>query len=266
MDGLIWASGVVHFWSSWTSPRPGRIATVREAITMIRQLWRGDKIPFMGEVFRATEAAQLQWTPTRADMPVMVGTWGVQMSQMAGGVADEVKAGSMWSAAYGRHMWAHIKAGARTAGRDPQQVGLVFGPLTAISEDREQAKAYARRTLGVLPAVSCADAGVYRYGRGSRRTSAGGNRTRRYRSTGLAEISDEILGNFALYGTPHDVIEGIERMVSETAVTRVEFGMPHGPNGSLKPSICSVSMCCHILQPTRNFILYRRHHHEFYRV
>ncbi len=50
----------------------------------------------------------------------------------------------------------------------------------------------------------------------------------------LALISDEILDNFALYGTPHDVIAGIEQMVSETPVTRVEFGMPNGPNGSVE--------------------------------
>jgi hypothetical protein len=47
-------------------------------------------------------------------------------------------------------------------------------------------------------------------------------------------ISDELLGQFALHGTPRDVIGEIERMTSESPVTRIEFGMPHGPEGSVK--------------------------------
>ncbi|MBK8021249.1 MAG: LLM class flavin-dependent oxidoreductase [Chloroflexi bacterium] len=214
-----------------TSPKP--ITTVREAIAFMRRLWRGDSTPFTGEVFKATESATLTWTPTRAELPVMVGTWGAKMCRMAGGVADEVKAGSMWSAAYGRHMWAQIEAGAREAGRDPKAVGLVFGPLTAISEDRAQAKAYARRTLAFylpylapMPAFVGMDAEAV-----ARVAAATGSGDM---DAALAEISDEVLDNFALYGTPQDVIAGIERMVSETAVTRVEFGMPHGPSGSME--------------------------------
>lgn len=214
-----------------STPRP--ITTVREAIGLIRRLWSGDKTPFVGEVFRATESAQLQWTLLRADISVMVGTWGMQMCYMAGGVADEVKAGSMWSAAYGRQMWAQIEAGAQAAGRDPKEVGLVFGPLTAISEDREQAKAYARRTLAFyLPYLAPMPEFVGMDAVAVARVQAATERGDM--ESALAEISDEILGSFALYGTPHDVIDGIERMVSETAVTRIEFGMPHGPTGSLE--------------------------------
>ncbi len=213
------------------TPRP--ITTVREAIEMIRRLWKGDKTPYQGEVFQATDAAYLQWKPTREDMPVMVGTWGAQMCRMAGAVADEVKAGSMWSIAYGRHMWAHIEAGAREAGRNPNAVGLVFGPLTAIAEDREQAQAFARRTLAFyLPYLAPMPAFVGMEPEAVARVQAATGRGAM--EAALAEISDELLGNFALYGTPNDVIEGIERMMSETPVTRIEFGMPHGPNGSIE--------------------------------
>jgi 5,10-methylenetetrahydromethanopterin reductase len=213
------------------TPRP--ITTVREAIEMIRRLWKGDRTPYQGEVFQATDAAYLQWKPVREDIPLMVGTWGVQMCRMAGAYADEVKAGSLWSVDYSRHMWTHIEAGAREAGRDPKDVGLVLGPLTAIAEDREQAKAFARRTLAfylpyLAPMPEFVGMGPEAVARVQAATGRGDM------EAALAEISDEILGHFALYGTPSDVIEGIERMVSETAVTRVEFGMPHGPNGSVE--------------------------------
>ncbi len=107
---------------------PRAITTVREAIEMMRRLWRRDASPYAGKVFRAGEAAALAWEPPRSDIPVMVGTWGPKMCQMAGAVANEVKGGSLWSARYARHMWSHIKAGARAVERDPYEVGLVHGP------------------------------------------------------------------------------------------------------------------------------------------
>jgi 5,10-methylenetetrahydromethanopterin reductase len=200
---------------------------------MIRRLWKGDRTPYQGEVFQATPDAHLQWNPVRDNIPVMVGTWGEKMCHMAGMLTDEVKAGPLWSVKYGCYMWEHIEAGAIEAGRDPKQVGLVFGPLTAISEDRDQAKAFARRTLAfylpyLAPMPEYVGMEPEAVGRVQVATGRGAM------DEALALISDEILNNFALYGTPRDVIEAIERMVSETPVTRIEFGMPHGPNGSVE--------------------------------
>ena len=198
---------------------------------MIRRLWTGDTTPYQGKVFGATESAQLAWQPEHTDIPIMIGTWGPKMCKMAGEIADEVKAGSMWSDRYGNYMWEHIIAGAHEANRDPQSVGLVFGPLTAIADDREKAKAYAKQTLAfylpyLAPMPEYVGMELENVSRIQIATSAGDI------EGAVAQISDEVLGNFALYGTPNDVIQDIERMVSQTPVTRIEFGMPHGPNGS----------------------------------
>jgi 5,10-methylenetetrahydromethanopterin reductase len=175
--------------------------------------------------------AHFNFEPVRPNIPIMVGTWGPKMCRMAGEYADEVKAGSMWSDAYGRHMWDHIAAGAADAGRDPGDVGLVFGPLTSIAEDRRQAKAHARQTLAFyLPYLAPMPEFVGMEPDAVARVQAA--TARGDMGDAVAQISDEILGHFALYGTPHDVILEIERMTSATNVTRIEFGMPHGPDGS----------------------------------
>ena len=211
------------------TPRP--ITTVRESIEMVKRLLRGDATPYEGKVFQATDAATLQWKPLRSDVPVMVGTWGRKMCRMAGGIADEVKAGSMWSAAYGRHMWGHISAGALAAGRDPDDVQLVFGPLTSIAEDRAEAEAYARRTLAFyLPYLAPMPEFVGVDPEEVARVQAATSRGDIDEATAL--VSDECLNNFALFGTPSDCIEQIEAMVDATNVGRIEFGMPHGPSGS----------------------------------
>ena len=211
------------------TPRP--ISAVREAIELARRLWRGDRSAYHGRVFHATELAHLMWEPERADIPIMVGTWGPKMCRMAGALADEIKAGSMWSAKYGNYMWEHIEAGARDAGRDPQEVGLVFGPLTSISEDREVARTFAQRTLAfylpyLAPMPEFVGVEPEEVARVQAATSSGDI------DAAAALVSDLALEQFALYGTPHDVIEQIERMVDATHVTRIEFGMPHGPEGS----------------------------------
>ncbi len=211
------------------TPRP--VTTVRESVELVRHLWRGERAPFKGKVFQTTDGAHLEWQPPRAQIPIMIGTWGMQMCRMSGAIADEVKAGSMWSARYGQLMWEQIAAGAGAAGRDPAQVGLVFGPLTSIAQDRDEAKALARRTVAFyLPylspmrqALGITDDEVARV----RAATASGDYDR-----AAALVSEQCLDNFALYGTPGDIIAGIERMVAETAVTRIEFGMPHGPHGS----------------------------------
>ena len=211
------------------TPRP--ITAVRETIDIARRLWRGDRTPYEGKVFQAGADAYLQWQPLRSEIPIMVGTGGPKMCRMAGGVADEVKAGGSWSIAYSRYMWEHIAAGAKEMGRAPGDVGLVLGPLTAISEDREAAEQAARHTLAFyLPYLQPMPAYVgveqEEIDRVQAATSAGD-----YEGA-AALLSANARDNFARYGNAHDCIEQIERMVAETHVSRIEFGMPHGPDGS----------------------------------
>lgn len=209
------------------------LTAVREAVALIRRLWSADRTPFEGKLFHATADAFLQWTPPRRAIPIMVGTWGMQMCRLAGAIADEVKAGSMWSADYGRRMWAAIADGARAAGRDQGAVRLVFGPLTSIGEDRAEARAHARRTLAFyLPFLAPMPEAV---GVGPDVVAAVQAATARgdY-DAAAALVPDLALDNFALCGTPNDVIESIERMCVETPVGRIEFGMPHGPRGSVE--------------------------------
>jgi hypothetical protein len=161
----------------------------------------------------------------------MVGTWGERMCAMAGAHADEVKAGSMWSERYGRHMWTQIADGAKAAGRDPARVGLVFGPLTSIADDADSAREHARRTLAFylpylapMPAFAGMEPDVVAW------IQAAASRGDMAGATAL--ISDDLLRQFALFGTPGEVIAEIERMADAAPVTRIEFGMPHGPDGS----------------------------------
>lgn len=219
------------FLDSLQLETPSPITAVREAIEVIKRLLRSDSTPFRGKLFHLAEGATLHWTPPRADIPIMVGTWGPKMCAIAGEVADEVKAGPMWNVDYARYMWKHISQGAQRAGRNPEEIRLVFGPLTSIAEDRAEAKALARRTLAfylpyLAPMPEKVGVEPEEFERVKTATAHGN-----YDEAARA-VSDLCLDSFALYGTPHDCIAQIERIVAETPVRRIEFGMPHGPDGN----------------------------------
>jgi|TARA_B100001964_G_scaffold230444_1_gene283942 5,10-methylenetetrahydromethanopterin reductase len=208
-------------------PRP--ITAVREAIEVIKRLLRGDRTPYHGQIFHATESAFLRWSPPRADVPIMVGTWGPKMCEMSGELADEVKVSPVWNVGYLSFLWKHLEKGARRAGRDPKDVVFVVGVLTSISDDREEAKAYARRALAIyLPYLSPMTEIVGVEGEEMQRVRTASVRGD-YGAAALA-LSDTSLDNFTLYGTPKDIIAKIERMAGEAPVSRIEFGTPHGPD------------------------------------
>jgi len=205
------------------------ITALRETIDIVRRLLAGERSPYHGQLFRVTEAAFFRWQPVRSQVPILVGAWGEKMCELAGELADEVKAAPVWNAGYVRQIHSHIAAGASKAGRDATQVKLVVGPITSIAEDRAEARAYAARSLAVyLPylspmteAVGISEDEIARV----REASSRGDYAR-----AANFVSEASLNSFALWGTPPDCIEQIEQMAAQAPVARIEFGTPHGPN------------------------------------
>ncbi len=212
------------------------LRALREAVALIRQLWRGERASFAGQIYQLRAGAGFHFPVPERPLPIMLGTWGERGARLGGELAEEIKAGSLWSARYAQHLWQNIQQGAAHAGRPAtdcgrQTCGLVLGPLTAISENRAAAEACARQTLVFyLPYLApmpqflgMEDELLLRI---SARQAAGDI------AGAAALIPDATLGEFALFGTPQDVIADIERLAAEAPITRVEFGMPHGPDGS----------------------------------
>lgn len=205
------------------------LTTVREAIEIVRRLLNGDRTPYSGRFFHATEEAALHSQPRRPNIPILIGTWSPRLSNLAGQLADEIKAGAAWSNDYAHFMWSHVEAGARQAGRNPEEVTLAFGPLTSIAHDPADARAAAARALAVyLPHLQPMTdyLNVDREEIEAVRTSA---RAGDYAGA-AALISDATLAQFALFGTPQHCIEAIEQTIAQTPIGRIEFGIHHSPN------------------------------------
>lgn len=159
---------------------------------------------------------------------MFIGTWGPKMCQLAGEIANGTKSDGLWNPDYVSIIRGNIETGAARAGRDPDEVEIIAGPLSAIGKDREQAAATARRALAIyLPYLHPMTevAGITEEEIGKVREAA---RTGDF-ETGASHVSDLSVQKCAVTGNAHDVIEQIEAML-DAGVSHVAFGHPLGPN------------------------------------
>ena len=202
------------------------LKTLREAIEMSKRLWRGDKSSYEGEVFYASEEAYLKWNPmtVRADIPVLVGAYGPKAVTMAGGLADRVLAYGVWDTGYANMLQQCIIDGAHEAGRNPNDCQLELEPIFIINDSAEATKAQAREDLAVfLPLLSPIPDHVIEEELLGRINDAYAQKDM---ETVKSLISDELLGQFCLYGDPSQIIDKIEEKAEATGVTRFSFDMP----------------------------------------
>lgn len=204
------------------------ITMVREAVAVIRRLLAGDRTPFHGEVFTATEELFFRFRPVRSEIPIFIGTWGPKMCQLAGEIAAGTKSDGLWNPDYVPIIRENIVLGARRAGRDPDEVEIIAGPLCSVAADRERARAAARRVLAIyLPYLHPMTevAGIPEEEiRKVREAAAAGDFER-----GASYVSDLSIAKCSVTGTPEEVIPQIEAMAA-AGVTHVAFGHPLGPD------------------------------------
>lgn len=213
-------------WLEQIGVTPARaVQTLREAVLVARHLLARDADAFAGEVFHIAAGTTLNYAPLRADVPIMIGTWGRQTAAMAGEIADEIKVGGSANPAMVGALAPALRAGERKAGRPEGAVGLCLGAVTVVDDDREAARAKVRREAALyLPVVAALDPtlGDPEWLAHIQALAA----RRDYAAIG-ASISDPMLDKFAFAGAPADIIRQVEALI-DAGATRVEFGTPHG--------------------------------------
>lgn len=201
-------------------------AALRDAATIVRKVIAGDDGGYEGEVFRLEPGFALRFERQRESIPVLIGAWGPKAAAAAGEVADEVKVGGTANPDLVAVMRERIAAGAVPAGRDPQDIALVFGAVTVVDDDAAAARALARREVAMYLAVLAdLDPTVAVDPELAARVRAHVDRHEHEEAGRL--IPDDILDRFAFAGDPSDLVDHAERLF-EAGLDRVEFGTPHG--------------------------------------
>lgn len=202
------------------------IRRMRETVAVVRHLLAGREDGYQGEIFRLPEGRLLQYPVCRADVPLLIGSWGPRLLAIAGELADEVKIGGSTNPALVPKVKQRLAAGETKAGRAAGSVGVCFGAVTVVDEDGDAARAYTRREVArYLPVVAPLDPTIAIEPERLRRMAACVDANRLDEAAAL--VPDDILDRFAFSGTPEQVAAQAEALFAAGA-TRVEFGTPHG--------------------------------------
>lgn len=133
------------------------VTRLRESVEVARRLIRGERVEYTGEVVRVP-GVQLEFTPVRPAIPVYLGVTGPKALALAGAMADGVLLNGFTSPEYARRALEKIAAGARGAGRDPQQVDVCNGMVTAMDRDgtaaRDRVRPFVAMYLARFPNIA----------------------------------------------------------------------------------------------------------------
>lgn len=202
------------------------IRAMREAIEVIRYLLTGATGGYDGEVYRLAPHVRATYPLPKRMPPLLIGSWGRQLCALAGEFADEVKVGGSTNPDLAPVITAYVADGEHTAGRASGSVGMVFGAVTVVSDDRAAARKAARRSVALyLPVVAPLDPTIDVEPELVERLRAASNVGDLDGAAAL--ISDDLLDRFAFSGNADDLIRQAEALFA-AGVRRVEFGTPHG--------------------------------------
>jgi coenzyme F420-dependent glucose-6-phosphate dehydrogenase len=117
-----------------------RWARLREAIELMRTLWREERVTFDGEFYR-TRAATIYDVP-EGGVPIYVAAGGPQMARYAGRVGDGfICTSGKGDALYREQLLPAFEEGARKAGRDPATLERLIEVKVSFDPDRSRALA-----------------------------------------------------------------------------------------------------------------------------
>jgi 5,10-methylenetetrahydromethanopterin reductase len=193
------------------------LTAIREAVEVIRRLLAGNASGFEGDEFSLAPGARLRYEPLRADVPLMIGTWGTRVAAYAGEVAAELKIGGTANPDLIPVMRSRI-------GND--DVRVVVGAVTVVDEDAEAARRLAREEAALyFPVVAGLDptlevpVGLVEEVR--RLVDAG------EQAAAGRLIPNSLLDKLAFAGTAEHVARQATALY-DAGAARVEFGTPHG--------------------------------------
>jgi 5,10-methylenetetrahydromethanopterin reductase len=202
------------------------IQAIRETVEIVRYLLSGQSGCYNGQVYQLADGVRAPY-PLPEKLPtIMIGSWGEKLCALAGELADEVKVGGSANPDVVPVIQRYIAAGERLSARPIGSVSVALGAVSVADDDREQARAAARRSVALyLPVVAPLDPTVQVEPELITRLRTHADHHEYEQAAWL--ISDDLLERFALAGDARDLIRQAEAIFAAGA-RRVEFGTPHG--------------------------------------
>jgi 5,10-methylenetetrahydromethanopterin reductase len=230
----------------WAGERAHPLEAVRDAVTICRAMFAGGSVTYHGKVI-SVAGAKLDFRPYRADLPILIAARGKRMIELAGELADIVHLAAFFMGlGHRREELERVARGAAKAGRRTGSFEIDITMPCSVSEDGRAARRAATRPAaqGIL---WMAGAEKYSRERGDWKRpdefrvpdhvvealAKWDFWTSPYLPKELADqISDDVLDQFALAGTPEECAQRIRAILRELpGVTGVRlYALPPASN------------------------------------
>jgi coenzyme F420-dependent glucose-6-phosphate dehydrogenase len=127
---------------AWPEPKE-RTARLKEALTLIRQLWSEPRVSFKGQYYR-TDKATIYDKPAIVP-PIYVAAAGPVFAKYAGQFADGfICTSGKAPELYRDTLLPNVAAGMQASGRSPQDVDMMIEMKVSFDSDRDRAMADTR--------------------------------------------------------------------------------------------------------------------------
>jgi 5,10-methylenetetrahydromethanopterin reductase len=219
-DGRAYLGLARGAWLEMVGLHPAKpLTALREALQLIKQLLARSTEPFHGDVYSYAGGDALRWPITRADIPILLGSWGARTMQVCSGLYDEIKIGGSTNPAMVRQARAALQAAGSSA-------AIAVGAVCVVDRDGAAARALARRKAALyLPVIAELDRTLPIDPEQLARINAAAAAFDFDRAA--ADISDDLLQLLGFAGTPQDVARQAGDLL-DAGAARIEFGTPHG--------------------------------------
>lgn len=122
---------------SWPEPKE-RTARLKEAVSLIRQLWQQERVSFQGQYYR-TENATIYDKPD-VPPPIYIAAGGPLMARYAGQSGDGfICTSGKAHELYEQTLLPNVAAGVQASGRKPQDIDMMIEVKVSFDTDRQRA-------------------------------------------------------------------------------------------------------------------------------
>jgi probable F420-dependent oxidoreductase len=223
-------------------------ARMEELVPLIRRVWRLNEGPLdhEGRFYRLKISAldDLAAAPVR-EIPIYTAGVGPRMIEAAGRVADGLLGHTLFSPRYIHEVVRPaLERGALHAGRDPAEVALATYALAVAHEDEEQARREAAAMIAFYGTVR-SYGGLFDVCGFAREAEAIQEAFRaRDIEAMVGAVSDEMVDELAIAGTPRQVRDGLSRfdgVVDHVVLAPPSFRISPARAGEI---LATLTECC----------------------
>jgi 5,10-methylenetetrahydromethanopterin reductase len=195
------------------------LSATRDAVHIVRGVLAGEDLSYEGREFTAVVPPLSSEAETpRSPVPIYIAGTGPKMQRLAGQIGDGLLTASITTPSFVRYSRGNLDEGARSEGRDPDEIDLGCTIVASIDEDRDRGREGAREIAAMYLAnkvqniQGSADVLLESANLSQEEIRPIADAMERGgRLTAAAAVSDELLDKCKpIAGTPSDCIEAIE--------------------------------------------------------